>query len=210
MQGIMQAEDNERLSIADQLHNEVNPMLAVILLNVSSALETVATDAPTGPKLRKAQDVLTSVSSTVRGISHRLTPQLIEQQGFKRAIEDLAESVNLSEKVSIQTIVVGFEKTLPIPFLSDLYRIVQELVQNVIRHAQATETTIEVIEHDRHVTIMVEDNGIGIVPDAAGDGQGLQTIRSKVALRHGQMDVQRKPEGGTLIVIDNLELPQFS
>lgn len=207
MQGVMQAEENERLSIADQLHNEVNPMLAVILLNVSSALETTPVNASTNPKLRKAQDILTSVSSAVRGISHRLTPQLIEQQGFKRAVEELAESVNLSEKVSIQAIVIGFETGLPLPFLSDLYRIVQELVHNVIRHAQATQATIEVIEHDHHITIMVEDNGVGIADDAVGDGQGLQTIRAKVSLRHGQMDVQRKADGGTLIVIDNLELP---
>jgi len=207
MQGIMQAEANERLSIADQLHNEVNPMLAVATLNLSSALESISPDAPTSPKLRRAQDVLMSVGSAVRGISHRLTPQLIEQQGFKRAIEELAESINLSEKVRVQPIVIGFNTALPLPFLSDLYRIVQELVQNVIRHAEATEATVEVIEHDRHVTILVEDNGIGIAPDATGDGQGLQTIRAKVALRHGQMDVQRKADGGTLIVIDNLQLP---
>lgn len=208
MHGVMQAEENERLTIADQLHNEVNPLLAVVLLNVSSALETVESDTPTEPKLRKAQDVLASVTSTVRGISHRLTPQLIEQQGFKRAVDELAESINLSEKVKIQTIVVGFEESLPISFLSDLYRIVQELVHNVIRHAQATEATIEVIEHDQHVTILVEDNGVGMPADAIGDGQGLQTIRAKVALRHGQMDVQRKAEGGTLVVIDNLEVPK--
>jgi signal transduction histidine kinase len=208
MHGVMQAEENERLTIADQLHNEVNPLLAVVLLNVSSALETVDTNAPTGPKLRKAQDVLASVTSAVRGISHRLTPQLIEQQGFRRAVEELAESINLSEKVRIQTIVVGFEDALPISFLSDLYRIVQELVHNVIRHAQATEATIEVIEHKQHVTILVEDNGVGIPADTVGDGQGLQTIRTKVALRHGQMDVQRKADGGTLVVIDNLELPK--
>ena len=207
MQGVMQAEENERLSIADQLHNEVNPMLAVVLLNVSSALETTPANESPNPKLRKAQDVLTSVSSTVRGISHRLTPQLIEQQGFKWAIEELAESINLSEKVRIQAIVIGFDTALPLPFLSDLYRIVQELVHNIIRHAQATQATVEVIEHDHHITIVVEDNGVGIPDDAVGDGQGLQTIRAKVALRHGQMDVQRKAEGGTLIVIDNLELP---
>ena len=208
MESVIKAEESERLTISDQLHNEVNPLLAVVLLNVSSALETVPTNAPTGPKLRKAQDVLASVTSAVRGISHRLTPQLIEQQGFKRAIEELAESVNLSEKVRLYPIVVGFDEPLPIPFLSDLYRIVQELVHNVIKHAQATEATIEVIEHDRHVTILVEDNGVGIPTDTLGDGQGLQTIRAKVALRHGQMDVQRKADGGTLVVIDNLELPK--
>lgn len=205
MMGVMEAEANERRTIADQLHNEVNPLLSVASLNVSSALEHTAAN----PQLRKAQDMLTRVSSTVRGISHRLTPQLIEQQGFRRAVEELAESINLSEKVQLKTILIGFDEPLPVLFLSDLYRIVQELVQNVIRHAEATEATVEIVEHDRHVTIIVDDNGVGIPSDYEGDGQGLQTIRAKVALRHGQMDAQRKPDGGTLVVIDNLELPEM-
>ncbi|WP_338868185.1 ATP-binding protein [Spirosoma sp. SC4-14] len=208
MQRVMEAEENERRSIADQLHNEVNPLLAVATLNVSSALESVSPEMSVVPKLNKAQYMLESVSSTVRGISHRLTPLLIEQLGFRMAIDDLAISVNMSDKVRLTTIVVGFEKALPLPFLSDLYRIVQELVQNILRHAQATEATVEIIEHDRHVTIMVDDNGLGIGADAANDGHGLQMIRAKVALRNGQLDVQRKAEGGTLVVIDNLEMPE--
>ena len=206
MQRVMEAEESERRSIADQLHNEINPLLAVATLNVSSVLETTATNAPSAPKLHRAQAVLNTISGTVRGISHRLTPQLIEQYGFRRAIDELAEGVNISEKVRLRAIVVGFEESLPLPFLSDLYRIVQELVHNIIKHAQATEATVEVIEHDRHVTILVEDNGVGIQADETGDGQGLRTIRAKVSLRHGQMDVQRKVDGGTIVVIDHLQL----
>lgn len=207
MQRVMEAEESERRSIADQLHNEVNPLLAVATLNVSSALEATAPEN-TMPKLHKAQSVLNTISSTVRGISHRLTPQLIEQYGFRKAIDELIEGINMAGKVRLRTIIIGFDDELPMPFLSDLYRIVQELVHNVIRHAQATEATVELIEHDQHITILVEDNGIGINNVLAGDGQGLQTIRAKVALRHGQMDVQRKPEGGTLIVIDHLQVPE--
>lgn len=210
MHRLMEAEENERRSIADQLHNEVNPLLAIATLNVSSVLETTDADAPTAPRLHKAQHVLDTVSGTVRNISHRLTPHLIEQYGFRWAIDELAEGVNLSEKVTLRAIVVGFDDPLPVPFLSDLYRIVQELVQNVIRHAQATEATLDIVEHERYVTIMVEDNGIGIPGTETGDGQGLKTIRAKVALRHGQMSIQRKPDGGTLIVIDELQLIEGS
>lgn len=207
MQHVMAAEEKERQSIADQLHNEVNPLLAIATLNVSSALEKLDDSATNSQKLQKAQHTLKSVSTSVRGISHRLTPQVIEQQGFRAAIDDLADGINMSGKVRLQAIVVGFDQPFPIPFLSDLYRIVQELVHNVIRHARATEATVEVIEHDKHVTILVDDNGIGVSDQIQGDGQGLRTIRAKVTLRNGQMDVHRKPEGGTLVVIDNLEFP---
>ncbi len=207
MQRVMEAEAGERLSIADQLHNEVSTLLAVATLNLSSALETGHVDAATTPKLQRAQTVLTTLSGTVRDISHRLTPQIIEQQGFKYAIEELIDGINLSARVQFRAIIVGFDSPMPLPFLSDLYRIAQELVHNVLRHAQATEATIEVVEHERHITIIVEDNGIGIDTKAIGDGQGLATIRAKVTLRRGLMDVQRKPEGGTLVLIDGLEVP---
>ncbi len=204
MQGVLEAEQSERRNIADQLHDEVNSMLALATLNVSSVLEKGPEDAHSGPKLIKTQEVLTSVSSTVRGISHRLTPLLIERYGFRHAIEDLAESVNLAERLQLEASVVGFDKaaTYPVSFLNELYRIIQELVHNILKHAHATYATVEVVEHDQHVTLMVEDNGTGIAGQAQTDGMGLSTIRSKVAYLNGQINVLRKPEGGTLVVID--------
>ncbi len=204
MQGVMKAEENERRKIADQLHDEVNAMLALATLNVSSVLEKGAQHTQTELKLQKTQDVLTSVSTTVRGISHRLTPLLIERYGFRHALEDLAESVNVAERLHLETIIVGFNEpsTYSTSFLNELYRIIQELVHNVLKHAQATQALVEVIEHQNHITLMVDDNGVGIDTTTRPDGMGISTIRSKVAYLNGQMDIQRKPEGGTLIVIE--------
>ncbi|GAB2604118.1 ATP-binding protein [Spirosoma areae] len=204
MQGVLSAEENERRKIADQLHDDVNAMLALATLNVSSVIEKGPQHAQSVLKLQKTQDVLTTVSATVRGISHRLTPLLIERYGFRHAIEDLAESVNIAERLRLETIVVGFDQpdAYSLSFLNELYRIIQELVHNILKHAQATHATVEVVEHPDTVTLMVDDNGVGITDDALTDGMGLSTIRSKVAYMKGQMDVQRKPEGGTLVVID--------
>ena len=205
MENVMQAEDNERRRIADQLHDEVNPMLAIATLNVSSVLAHETTTSPTGQKLRRTQDALTTVSASVRGISHRLTPLFIERYGFRGAIEDLARSINLSERLRLDVLVIGFEQpgTYPLTTLNDLYRIIQELVHNILKHAEATHATVEVVEHEPpHLTIMVDDNGVGIRADTLTDGMGLSTIRAKVAYLNGQMAIERKPEGGTLIVID--------
>lgn len=204
MQGIINAEENERRKIADQLHDEVNAMLALATLNVSSVLEKGPEHVQSGPKLQKTQDVLTSVSSTVRGISHRLTPLLIERYGFRHAIEDLAESVNMAERLHLETIIVGFENpdAYPVSFLNELYRIIQELVHNILKHAHATQATVEVVDHQQQVTLMIDDNGVGIADNAGKDGMGLSAIRSKVAYLNGQMEIQRKAEGGTLVVIE--------
>lgn len=203
MQGAMEAEENERRKIADQLHDEVAGMLALATLQVSSTLEKGLADEQSEQKLRKTQDVLTDVSATVRDISHRLTPLAIEQHGFRHAVESLAEAISLSGKLRVTPVLVGFEvdQKYPVSFLNDLYRIIQELLQNVLKHAQATEATVEVVEHEASVSLMVEDNGVGL-PEAIETGQGLRTIRARVAHFNGEMEVSRRSEGGTMVVIE--------
>ncbi len=203
MQGAMEAEESERRKIADQLHDEVAGMLALATLQVSSTLENGLSHGQSEQKLRKTQDVLTDVSATVRDISHRLTPLAIEQHGFRHAVEELAEAISLSGKLRVVPLLVGFDqdKIYPDHFLNDLYRIIQELLQNVLKHAQATEATVEVVEHEDSVSLLVEDNGRGL-PDTPEPGQGLRTIQARVAHFSGQMEVSPRPEGGTMVVIE--------
>ncbi|WP_428656740.1 sensor histidine kinase [Runella sp.] len=206
IQGIVAAEENERRKIADQLHDDVNASLALAALNVSSVLEKGLSDAQSRPKLSKAYEVLGVVSGTVRNISHRLTPLLIERYGFRHALEDLAETVNISGKLHLDTIIVGFEdkEKYPISFLNEVFRIIQELVQNIVKHANATHATVEAIEHDNGIALMVEDNGVGMADSTTATGKGLSSIRAKVAYLNGLIEISRGPDGGTLIVIDNL------
>ena len=210
MRGVMEAEENERRKIADQLHDDVNASLALVSLNVSSALEKGLSDQQSEPKLVKAHEVLTQVSGTIRNISHRLTPLLIEHYGLRYALEDLAETVNISEKLHLEMIISGFENSPrgSLSFLNEVYRIIQELLQNIIKHAQATQATVEVVEHENHVSIMVEDNGIGMAENKNEPGKGLNSIQAKVTYLNGQIEISSAPEGGTLVVIDNLS-PRF-
>lgn len=204
MRGIMDAEETERRKIADQLHDEVSAMLALATLNVSSTLEKGVPDERSEKKLHKTQEVLLSVSTTIRELSHRLTPLAIEKYGFAQAMTDLGETVNTSEKLKLDMIVVGFDNptAYPISLLNDLYRIVQELVHNILKHAQATHATIEVVGHKKTVSIIAEDDGVGFVDDGATKGKGLTDIKTRTAYLNGQMEIKQKQDSGTLIVID--------
>ncbi len=204
MQGAIDAEQHERRKIADQLHDEVGGLLSLATLNVSATLEKGRGDAGAEEKLQRTQDVLFSVATTVRELSHRLTPLAIDKYGFKRAVEDLAEAVNVSGKLSVQPVIIGFEDTsgYPASFLSELYRMLHELVHNVVKHAQASRVLLELVEHERAISILVEDDGIGINEDKTVKGKGLQTVRSKIAYLKGRVEIGPKNEGGTLIVIE--------
>jgi signal transduction histidine kinase len=204
MQSLMRAEENERRKIADQLHDEVSGMLALASLNISSTLEKGRQDEQAEKKLHKAQDILLGVTGTIRDLSHRLTPLIIEKFGFRKAIEDLADAVNVSEKIRLDTVIIGFEDSnkYPISFLNDLYRIIQELLHNIFKHSGASEAGLELVEHEGRISIIVEDNGVGIAEDLNTGGMGLNTIQSKIAYFKGRIEITRKKESGTLIVIE--------
>jgi signal transduction histidine kinase len=101
-------------------------------------------------------------------------------------------------------VIVGFQDTgrYPVTFLNDLYRMLQELLHNVVKHAQARHVVVELVEHDRAVTVVVDDDGVGIDKDNTVRGKGLETVRSKIAYLNGRVEIERKKEGGTLVVIE--------
>lgn len=204
MQGTIDAEENERYKIADQLHDEAGGMLALASLNISSAIEKGFDDLRAKEKIEKAHEILNDVSSTIRAISHRLTPLVIEKYGFKKAIEDMAQSINLSGKLKMQTTIIGFDddKKYPIGLLNNIYRIIQELVHNILKHADALSAMIEVVEHEKQVAVMVEDDGIGIEDYPSSKGKGLQSIQAKIAYLNGKMQIEKKQDKGTLIVFE--------
>jgi len=204
MQGAIDAEENERHKIADQLHDETGSMLALASLNISSVIEKEEWNIQAAEKLAKAQEVVSSVSSSLRDISHRLTPLVIEKYGFKKAIEDLDYTINISGKLKLHTVIIGFEDSdkYPIGLLNNLYRIVQELLHNILKHAKAGNAMLELVEHENSISVMVEDDGIGIGDYTLAKGKGLNAIESKIAYLKGRMEINRKNDNGTLVVIE--------
>jgi len=204
MQGAIDAEERERRKIADQLHDEVGGLLSLATLNLSSTLEKGREDVHSEQKLQKAQEVLFSVATTIRELSHRLTPLVIEKYGFRHAIEDMVETINLSQKLTVKAVIIGFEDIsgYQASFLNDLYRMLQEMLHNIVKHARASQALLELVEHKDQVSILVEDDGVGIDEKRPVKGKGLDTIRSKIAYLNGKIEIGQKKDKGTLIVIE--------
>jgi signal transduction histidine kinase len=201
---VMEAEESERRKIADQLHDDVGSMLSLASLNVSSVSSEHLQEKTDERKLQKVQQILDSISETVRNLSHQLTPMMIEQYGFKKSIEDIADTVNLSGKINLETVIVGFDdnKKYSVSFLNHIYRITQELLNNIIKHAHASHAILELVEHPKGVSLIMEDNGAGIQKTASDKGRGIHSIQSKIAYLKGSMEINSKKEGGTLVVIE--------
>ena len=85
-----------------------------------------------------------------------------------------------------------------------LFRVIQELVQNIMKHAQATEVTLQIVRHTDELTVLVEDNGVGFDPAALGEdaGIGLRNIESRMAFLGGRADFDAAPGRGTTVTLE--------
>lgn len=200
---IVSVQENERKVLADQLHDEIGSLLSLASLNLDTAQEKGGLEGVA--KIGQASEVLQMVSHTVRSISHQLTPVAIEKYGFRHAVENLVGMVNQSGKIKVELVIVGLEQeaAITVNFRNTLYRIVQELLQNVLKHAAAAHVLVQLIEHEDSIGLMVEDDGAGMEADSNGSFF-LRSVQSKVDYLEGILSIETAPGNGTLV---NIEIP---
>ena len=205
---IIETQETERRKIADQLHDDVGSMLSLAILQISSVMDNNNSQDKAKINLEKSMKVLGTVSDTIRNMSHSLTPLAIEKYGFRNAVVDLIASINLAKKIQVEYIILGFEnpKNYKSNLLNDLYRIIVELITNVIKHSEASHCLIQLIEHEDILSVLIEDNGKGMQNDlvVTKSGMGLNNIKSRIEYFNGRIEVSEKIEGGTLV---NIEIP---
>lgn len=205
---IIETQEIERRKIADQLHDDVGSMLSLAILQISSVMDNNSSEDKAKINLEKSMKVLGTVSDTIRNMSHSLTPLAIEKYGFRNAIVDLIASINLAKKIQVEYIILGFEnpQNYKTNLLNDLYRIIVELLTNVIKHSEASHCLLQLIEHEDILSILIEDDGKGIKNDLVvlKSGMGLNNIKSRIEYFNGRIELSEKIEGGTLV---NIEIP---
>ncbi|TCC87999.1 hypothetical protein EZ428_19935 [Pedobacter frigiditerrae] len=196
-------QEAERWRIADQLHDEVGSMISVVRLNLSE--HPFKNEPITPQKLETANRILADVANTVREMSHELMPVAIRQYGLINAIEQLINDINTSGKLYIEHLIYGFDDLSKYPedFQVSFYRIVQELFQNIVKHAKATNAIFQLVEHPDSINLYIEDNGRGIEKEKADKtGKGIGLLANRIDYYEGRISIEGQPGKGTLIVID--------
>lgn len=199
------AEEEERRKIASKLHDEVGAQLSIIRLNLSQLESDVfAVDSDANVKLQTAQKLLGELNETIRAISHSLMPVALEKYGLKSGILDLITSVNASGKIKVEEVIEGLDNTddWSDEFCLGIYRIVQEVLSNIIKHAQATHVLVQIVELDRSITIYMEDNGKGLDSSKTTDGIGLKLLKSNIDYFNGAIEINGRESEGTFVLIE--------
>jgi two-component system NarL family sensor kinase len=196
-QAVLEAEETERRRIGSDLHDGVGQLLTAAKMNLHALGEELNIQTE-GQQLmlQNALDVVDESFREVRSISHNLMPNALIKRGLAQAVRDFLNKIGPDGRLKVQLEVVGLDQggRLDPTVENVLFRVIQELVQNIVKHAQASQITLQIIRNPEELTIMVEDNGVGFDPAALGEeaGIGLKNIESRMAYLGGRGRLRRR------------------
>lgn len=205
MQQLEKAQENEKKRVAERLHDEVGAMLSIAKLNINTLKPNLfAAGNEEDSKLKVTKTLINDISETVRNISHSLMPIALEKYGFKSAILDLVTTINTTNTIHIEYVLEGLDNTehWPQNFKIGAYRIIQELLNNIIKHADASHVFIQVVNLTDSITIYVEDNGKGIQAANQANGTGLKLLATNIDFLAGKLEIRGEPNIGTFALIE--------
>ncbi len=201
----IEAEIRERKRIGQDLHDGLGQMLSVARLNVSALNQK--TELTNERKIKLIESAIYSIDtafSELRQISHNLSPTILVAKGLEEAVQDIVRRINESNKILISCEIFGLNRQLDNLIENTLYRAVQELTNNAIKHAHATSISIQLVQNEEEITLMIEDNGVGFDLNKERGHSisgGIQNIQSRVENLHGTIYIDSKENRGTIITI---------
>ena len=189
MSAYLNGVEQEKKRIASELHDDIASRLSLL----KRAAETEDAEA-------QVPDVLTHVIERVRQISYSLNPVALDEDTFSEQVRKLvAEYRATGMDVSLQAF--DLPESIPKQLGLELFRILQEALQNVQKYASATRVDVQLFKHDGELTLAIEDNGKGFDQETTETGMGIRNMRSRAELCGGSFDISSAPSKGTSIMV---------
>jgi two-component system NarL family sensor kinase len=202
---IIEAEEKERMRIARDLHDGVGQTLSAAKLNLSSLESKLQlTEIETQSALKNAIDLVDDSVKEVRAVSHSMMPNALLKSGLVAAVREFINKLSTIEKLKIDLEITGLSERLEPSTETVLFRVLQEIVSNIIKHAQANKITIQIVKHENELTVMIEDNGVGFDTSKMHEfnGIGLKNIISRIEFLQGSVDFDSSIGKGTTVIIE--------
>jgi len=199
---LVDAREEERLRIARGMHDELGQLLTALQLELAS-LALVAKEPAHSQRIASMKALIDETMVAVRRISDDLRPLMLDDLGLNAAVESLARTA--ASRMGIEVTVRHDEADPPIQpsVATALYRIVQEALTNVARHAHATDVSIDLRMQGREIVLKVEDNGVGLPEDALErtGSWGLRGLLERVNLCGGSLVLENAPGSGARMTV---------
>ena len=152
----------------------------------------------------RSLDLIDTSIKELRRVAHNMMPEMLTKFGLNEAVKEYCNSINATKLLVVKYQSLGLDERLDKSVEIIIYRIVQELLNNTMKHAAATEVFVQLIKEGSRLNVVVEDNGKGFDTSQVENdkGAGLLNIRSRVDYLKGRLDIHAEPGKGTLVNIE--------
>ena len=204
MNAVLKGQEQERKRLGAELHDGIGQVLSAIALQVSQVREEVLDNDVKSftEDLSSLNDNLQEAIREVRNISHDLMPEVLESFGLKEAVNQICSNIHDRSGIDIVFDHVDLDSRYDELIEVNLFRIAQELLNNIQKHASCNKVFVSLIDHGKSLNLTVEDDGIGFNVEGASSGIGLSNVISRVSSMNGQIDIESAENSGTLVNID--------
>lgn len=196
---MMEGEEKERSRLARELHDGVGGILSASKMHLS-VLQNDQDFTGKSDKFDHTMSLLDNASQEVRTIAHNLSPNILKTYDLEVALSVFCQSVS-NARLQIDFYAINNIPKFSSGFNLVVYRTVQELINNIIKHSQADHALVQISQYDELLSLTIEDNGIGFV-EQESKGIGLFNLRSRINDMNGQITINSQPGSGTTIYIE--------
>ncbi len=198
MRALIQGEERERIRLAQDLHDGIGGMLAAVNMNMQVARKA---DFAHKQELLGIMQMIEDTTEEVRKTSHNLMPSALLRENLKEALQHYCDNISSNGALAIELNTYGNLEQMQPTYITLLFRIVQELIQNVIRHAAASHVVVFLERTGDHISLLVEDNGKGFDAGQKTYGFGLENLSFRVKTLGGTLDIRSEPGVGTSVTV---------
>lgn len=198
---VMDTQESERRKLAGELHDNVNQLLGVVKLYIE---HSIVNDKIREGLLKKSNEYIDKVIEELRNLSKNLAPPLLAELGLEHSLISLGEAIEEVQPVNIRIDIEHFDEAkLMESHKLMLYRIVQEQLNNIVKHAHAHNVTVHIEYTDGKVLLVITDDGVGAdLSLDNGQGMGLRNIRNRIELYQGKINMDTAPGKGFVLNVE--------
>lgn len=206
---LLDTQENERKRIAGELHDSIGQDLLISKNKLQISLNNPSDSEGVIKNINEVSDVITDTLKNVREISYSLHPYQIERLGLSKAISSIFDRIKGTVEIKFTISIDNIDNTLHPESEISVYRIIQESMNNIIRHSKAKEVILNVSREDNYISILISDDGIGFSKEELGSvkdkhGFGIQGMMERIRLIKGEINIDSNPGEGTTL---NFKIP---
>ncbi len=205
LQSMINGQETERTRIAKDLHDGLGGLFSTVKMHLST-LEHEQPGLVQNELFNRSFELINTASQELRRVAHNMMPEVLIKLGLQQAVQDLCNNINAGRLLMVTLQSYGLHKRLNSATEIMLFRIIQELLNNIIKHAEATRAIIQFNKEEERLTITVEDNGKGF--NTAGKEEsihaGLETVKSRVDYLNGNISIDSEEKVGTTVIMNFL------